>query len=70
MCYKHHLSFSLFVAGGQVVVSLFVAGVVFGDLGLSLLQHECRSYTVFWITEVVWHIIVLKISAVTTDYEP
>jgi len=41
MCYEHHLSFSLFVAGGvEVAVSLFMAGAVFGDLGLSLLQHE------------------------------
>lgn len=54
------------MAGGQVVVSLLVAGVVFGDLGLSLLQHECRSYTVLWITEVARPIIVLEISAVTT----
>ena len=56
------------MAGGRVVVSLFVAGVVFGDLGLSLLQHECCSYSVFGIPEVAPCIVLHVLCASSTEH--
>ena len=53
MCYEDHPSFSVFVARDEIAVSLLVAGAIFSDLGLSLLQHECRSYILLCITELL-----------------